>query len=81
MTRQLAMEGRDAGIRVNSASPGVIQTLRTASHMKNGNWSGTMMRKIMLDLGNQRRKSRWQASSHPARPPTSQPQMLRLMAG
>ena len=48
MTRQLAMEGREAGIRVNSISPGVIETLQTAPHKKDGNWSEAMLKKIML---------------------------------
>ncbi|KAL4948939.1 hypothetical protein BDW69DRAFT_175505 [Aspergillus filifer] len=48
MTRQLAMEGREHGIRANSISPGVIETLQTAPLMKDPEWSATMMDKIML---------------------------------
>jgi NAD(P)-dependent dehydrogenase (short-subunit alcohol dehydrogenase family) len=32
MTRQLAMEGREHGIRANSISPGVIETNQTREH-------------------------------------------------
>ncbi|KAL4788937.1 hypothetical protein BDV19DRAFT_383509 [Aspergillus venezuelensis] len=38
MTRQLAMEGREHGIRANSISPGVIETLQTAPLMKDSDW-------------------------------------------
>ncbi|KAL4918742.1 hypothetical protein BDW62DRAFT_180925 [Aspergillus aurantiobrunneus] len=48
MTRQLAMEGREAGIRVNSISPGVVETLQTAPFIKDRNWSDSMLRKVML---------------------------------
>ncbi|KAL4969562.1 SDR family NAD(P)-dependent oxidoreductase [Aspergillus stella-maris] len=48
MTRQLAMEGREHGIRVNSISPGVIETLQTAPLMKDPDWSAIIMDKIML---------------------------------
>jgi NAD(P)-dependent dehydrogenase (short-subunit alcohol dehydrogenase family) len=34
MTRQLAMEGRDHGIRVNSISPGLIETNQTREHVR-----------------------------------------------
>jgi NAD(P)-dependent dehydrogenase (short-subunit alcohol dehydrogenase family) len=48
MTRQLAMEGRNHGIRVNSISPGVIETLQTAPLMKSPEWSAGMLSKVML---------------------------------
>jgi len=48
MTKQLAMEGRNHGIRVNSVSPGVIDTLQTQPLMKNPEWSAGMLSKIML---------------------------------
>ena len=37
MTRQLAMEGREHGIRVNSISPGVIETNQTREQLKTPN--------------------------------------------
>ena len=39
MTRQLAMEGRDHGIRANSISPGVIETNQTAQ-LRDLEWAG-----------------------------------------
>lgn len=48
MTKQLAMEGRNYGIRVNSVSPGVIETLQTAPLMKDPEWSAGMLSKVML---------------------------------
>ncbi len=48
MTRQLAMEGRDHGIRVNSISPGVIETNQTREAIKDPEWSGYMLGKALL---------------------------------
>jgi NAD(P)-dependent dehydrogenase (short-subunit alcohol dehydrogenase family) len=48
MTRQLAMEGRDHGIRVNSISPGVIETNQTREALKDPEWAGYMLGKTML---------------------------------
>lgn len=48
MTRQLAMEGREHGIRANSISPGVIESLQTAPHIQSAEWSKTMLQRIML---------------------------------
>lgn len=48
MTRQLAMEGRAHGVRVNSISPGVIETKQTENFLKTPEWSCTMMDKIMI---------------------------------
>jgi NAD(P)-dependent dehydrogenase (short-subunit alcohol dehydrogenase family) len=36
MTRQLAMEGSEHGIRVNSISPGLIQTGANRAHLEDG---------------------------------------------
>ncbi|THD62566.1 SDR family NAD(P)-dependent oxidoreductase [Phenylobacterium sp.] len=48
MTRQLAMEGADHGIRVNSISPGVIETNQTREQLKDPEWSGYMLGKTLL---------------------------------
>ena len=48
MTRQLAMEGRAHGIRVNSLSPGVIETNQTREQLKDPEWSGYMLGKTLL---------------------------------
>src|SRR6266853_553165 len=48
MTRQLAMEGREYGIRANSISPGVIETNQTREQLKDPNWAGPMLRKTLL---------------------------------
>jgi NAD(P)-dependent dehydrogenase (short-subunit alcohol dehydrogenase family) len=48
MTRQLAMEGRDHGIRANSISPGVIETNQTREQLKNPEWAGYMLGKTLL---------------------------------
>jgi NAD(P)-dependent dehydrogenase (short-subunit alcohol dehydrogenase family) len=48
MTRQLAMEGRDHGIRVNSISPGVIDTNQTREQLKDAEWAGYMLGKTLL---------------------------------
>ena len=48
MTRQLAMEGRQHGIRANSISPGVIETNQTREQLKNPEWSGYMLNKTLL---------------------------------
>jgi NAD(P)-dependent dehydrogenase (short-subunit alcohol dehydrogenase family) len=44
----LAMEGRDHGIRVNSISPGVIETNQTREALKDPAWAGYMLGKTML---------------------------------
>jgi NAD(P)-dependent dehydrogenase (short-subunit alcohol dehydrogenase family) len=43
MTRQLAMEGREYGIRANSISPGVIETNQTREQLKDPDWAGYML--------------------------------------
>ncbi len=48
MTRQLAMEGREYGIRANSISPGVIETNQTREQLKDPDWAGPMLGKTLL---------------------------------
>jgi NAD(P)-dependent dehydrogenase (short-subunit alcohol dehydrogenase family) len=48
MTRQLAMEGREHGIRANSISPGVIETNQTREQLKDKDWAGYMLGKTLL---------------------------------
>src|SRR5450432_1312000 len=48
MTRQLAMEGREFGIRANSISPGVIETNQTREQLKDAEWAGYMLGKTLL---------------------------------
>jgi NAD(P)-dependent dehydrogenase (short-subunit alcohol dehydrogenase family) len=48
MTRQLAMEGRDHGIRANSISPGVIETNQTREQLKDPQWANYMLGKTLL---------------------------------
>jgi NAD(P)-dependent dehydrogenase (short-subunit alcohol dehydrogenase family) len=48
MTRQLAMEGRNHGIRANSISPGVIETNQTREQLKDTEWASTMLGKTLL---------------------------------
>jgi len=48
MTRQLAMEGRNHGIRANSISPGVIETNQTREQLKDPEWAGYMLGKTLL---------------------------------
>ena len=48
MTRQLAMEGREHGIRANSISPGIIETNQTREQLKDPEWAGTMLGKTLL---------------------------------
>ena len=48
MTKQLAMEGRDHGIRANSISPGVIETSQSAEQLKNKEWADYMLGKSLL---------------------------------
>ena len=47
MTRHLAMEGRDLGIRANSISPGVIGTPKVLGLAENPDWDRLMRSKIM----------------------------------
>src|SRR6185295_9860052 len=48
MTRQLAMEGREYGIRANSISPGVIETNQTRGQLRDPEWAGSMLGKTLL---------------------------------
>jgi NAD(P)-dependent dehydrogenase (short-subunit alcohol dehydrogenase family) len=48
MTRQLAMEGREHGIRANSISPGVVETNQTREQLKDPEWAGYMLGKTLL---------------------------------
>jgi NAD(P)-dependent dehydrogenase (short-subunit alcohol dehydrogenase family) len=50
MTRQLALEGGAHGIRVNSISPGLIQSGATREHLDDGDggWAGEMRNRTLL---------------------------------
>jgi NAD(P)-dependent dehydrogenase (short-subunit alcohol dehydrogenase family) len=48
MTRQLAMEGREYGIRANSISPGLIETNQTREQMKDTEWLNAMRDRTLL---------------------------------
>jgi NAD(P)-dependent dehydrogenase (short-subunit alcohol dehydrogenase family) len=48
MTRQLAMEGREHGIRVNSISPGLIESNATRDQLKDPEWASAMLGKALL---------------------------------
>src|ERR1700680_619889 len=48
MTRQLAMEGREYGIRANSISPGLIETKQTREQLKDPGWASAMLGKTLL---------------------------------
>jgi NAD(P)-dependent dehydrogenase (short-subunit alcohol dehydrogenase family) len=50
MTRQLAMEGSNHGIRVNSISPGLIESGATRAHLDDGEggWAREMLDRTLL---------------------------------
>jgi NAD(P)-dependent dehydrogenase (short-subunit alcohol dehydrogenase family) len=48
MTRQLAMEGQEHGIRANSISPGVIETNASRDQLKDPEWASYMLGKTLL---------------------------------
>ncbi len=48
MTKQLAMEGRQYGIRANSISPGVIETNQTREQLNDKEWAAYMLGKTLL---------------------------------
>jgi NAD(P)-dependent dehydrogenase (short-subunit alcohol dehydrogenase family) len=48
MTRQLAMEGREHGIRVNSISPGLIESNATRGQLSDPEWADYMLGKTLL---------------------------------
>jgi NAD(P)-dependent dehydrogenase (short-subunit alcohol dehydrogenase family) len=68
MTRQLAMEGREHGIRANSISPGVVETNQTREQLKDPEWAGYMLGETLLVVSVGRRKWRtWRCSWRPKR--------------
>jgi len=48
MTKHLAMEGREHGMRANSISPGVIETNQTREQLKDKEWADYMLGKTLL---------------------------------
>src|SRR5258706_1908690 len=48
MSRQLAMEGREHGIRANSISPGLIETNQTREQLRDPEWASAMLGKTLL---------------------------------
>lgn len=48
MTRQLALEGREYGIRVNSISPGLIESNATRAQLDDPEWARQMLGKTLL---------------------------------
>ena len=48
MTRQLAMEGSDHGIRVNSISPGLIESNATRGQLEDAEWAREMLGRTLL---------------------------------
>jgi len=48
MTRQLAVEGREHGIRANSISPGLVETPQTRQQLKDPEWAASMLGKTLL---------------------------------
>ena len=48
MTRQLAVEGREHGIRVNSISPGLIESNATRDQLTDPEWASYMLGKTLL---------------------------------
>jgi NAD(P)-dependent dehydrogenase (short-subunit alcohol dehydrogenase family) len=48
MTRQLAMEGREHGMRANSISPGLIESNATREQLNDPEWADYMLGKTLL---------------------------------
>jgi NAD(P)-dependent dehydrogenase (short-subunit alcohol dehydrogenase family) len=48
MTRQLAMEGSEHGIRANSISPGLIESNATRGELDDGEWAKEMLGRTLL---------------------------------
>ena len=48
MTRHMAMEGRNFGIRANSISPGIIETNQTRDQLKDKDWADQMLGRVMM---------------------------------
>jgi NAD(P)-dependent dehydrogenase (short-subunit alcohol dehydrogenase family) len=49
MTRQLALEGREYGIRANSISPGLIESNATLEQLNDPEWAREMVGKTLLN--------------------------------
>jgi NAD(P)-dependent dehydrogenase (short-subunit alcohol dehydrogenase family) len=67
MARQLAMEGREYGIRANSISPGLIETNQTREQLKDPEWAGYMLGKTCWVVSAARRRWRTWLCSWPQR--------------
>ena len=48
MTRQLALEGSEPGISVNSISPGLIESNATRGQLKDADWAREMRGRTLL---------------------------------
>ena len=48
MTRQLAVEGREHGIRANSISPGLIESNATRAQLNDPEWASSMLGKTLF---------------------------------
>jgi len=48
MTRQLAMEGREHGIRANSISPGLIESNATLAQLNDPEWARAMLDRTLI---------------------------------
>jgi NAD(P)-dependent dehydrogenase (short-subunit alcohol dehydrogenase family) len=48
MTRQLAVEGREHGIRANSISPGLIESNATRDQLRDPEWASYMLGRTLL---------------------------------
>ena len=48
MTRQLALEGSEHGIRVNSISPGLIESNATRGQLEDDQWAREMTARTLL---------------------------------
>jgi len=48
MSRQLALEGREHGIRANSISPGLIESEATREQLKDPEWAASMLGRTLL---------------------------------
>lgn len=48
MTRHMAMEGRESGIRANSISPGIIESSQTRPLLDDEQWKEYMLGRTLL---------------------------------
>jgi len=48
MTRQLALEGSEHGIRVNSISPGLIESNATRGQLEDDQWTRDMRARTLM---------------------------------